>query len=268
VAPEAVIQAVGGACQQWAVPAIWLQPVPCRRATEEEGSENMPLNGSSFLAVWHDIEEHAEAEYSLWHTVQHMPERVGIPGFLVGRRYVNWDLNLHRYFTLYEGDSLDVFGSAAYRERLDSPTEWTTRMAPTFSNFIRSTCETLVSDGRGVGGVLATLRLRIDDSDQMPFRSEADDLAEEFLQLPGIVGAHLGSTTAERAYLDTAESALRTTTGANEFDAVVMVEGIGRGEVEAARRTIESRVGAIRGIKITGSAIYDLAYLLTAGSSR
>jgi hypothetical protein len=228
----------------------------------------MPLKGNAFLVVWHDIEEHAEAEYSLWHTVQHMPERVGIPGFQVGRRYVNWDLKLHRYFTLYEGDSLDVFGSDAYRARLNSPTEWTTRMAPTFTNFIRSTCETLVSDGRGVGGVLATLRLRIDDSREVSFRSEAAYLAEEFLRLPGIVAAHLGSTTAEWAYLDTAESTLRTTTGANEFDAVIMVEGIGRGEVEAARRTIESRVGAFPGIKITGSAIYDLAYLLTAGSLR
>ena len=228
----------------------------------------MPLKGNAFLVVWHDIEEHAEAEYSLWHTVQHMPERVGIPGFQVGRRYVNWDLKLHRYFTLYEGDSLDVFGSDAYRARLNSPTEWTTRMAPTFGNFIRSTCESLVSDGRGVGGVLTTLRLRIEDSEEVSFGSEAAHLAEEFLQLPGIVGAHLGSTTAERAYLDTAESALRTTTGVNEFDAVVMVEGIGRNEVEAARRSIESRIGAIRGIKITGSAIYDLAYLLTAGSLR
>jgi hypothetical protein len=224
----------------------------------------MPLNGKAFLVVWHDIEEQAEAEYNLWHTVQHMPERVGIPGFQVGRRYVNWDLSLHRYFTLYEGDSLDVFGSDAYRERLDSPTEWTTRMAPAFTNFIRSTCETLVSNGRGVGGVLATLRLRIDDPAEVPFRSETANLADEFLQLPGIVGAHLGYATPERAYLDTAESALRTTTGDDEFDAVVMVEGIGRGEVEAGRGAIESRIGAIRGINTVGSAIYDLAYLLAA----
>jgi hypothetical protein len=224
----------------------------------------MPLNGKAFLVVWHDIEEQAEAEYSLWHTIQHMPERVGIPGFQVGRRYVNWDLDLHRYFTLYEGDSIDVFGSDAYRERLDSPTEWTTRMAPVFTNFIRSSCETLVSNGQGVGGALATVRLRIDDPAETSFRSEAASFVGEFLQLPGIVGVHLGFATAERAYLGTAESALRTTTGDNKFDAVVMVEGIGRGEVEAARSAIESRVGAIQGINIAGSAIYVLAYLLAA----
>jgi hypothetical protein len=224
----------------------------------------MPLNGKAFLVVWHDIEEQAEGEYNLWHTVQHMPERVGIPGFQVGRRYVNWDLSLHRYFTLYEGDSLDVFGSDAYRERLDSPTEWTTRMAPAFTNFIRSTCETLVSNGRGVGGALATLRLRIDDPVEVPFRSETAYLADECLQLPGVVGAHLGWATPERAYLDTTESALRTTTGDDEFDVVVMVEGIGRAAVEAARGAVESRVGAIRGANIVGSAIYDLAYLLAA----
>jgi hypothetical protein len=224
----------------------------------------MPLNGKAFLVVWHDIKEQAEAEYNLWHTVQHMPERVGIPGFQVGRRYVNWDLSMHRYFTLYEGDSLDAFGSDAYRERLDSPTEWTTRIAPAFTNFIRSTCEMLASNGRGVGGVLATLRLRIDDLAEVPFRSEAVYLAGEFLQLPGIVGVHLGCTTPERAYLDTTESALRMTTGDDEFDAVVMVEGIGRGEVEAARGAIESWAGAIQGVNIAGGAIYDLAYFLAA----
>ena len=35
------------------------------------------------MAVWHDIAEAGEAEYSAWHTNQHMPERLGVPGFLL-----------------------------------------------------------------------------------------------------------------------------------------------------------------------------------------
>ncbi len=62
----------------------------------------MALKGRAFMAVWHDIAQAGEAEYSSWHTRQHMPERLGVPGFLVGRRGVNWSLKHQRWFTLYE----------------------------------------------------------------------------------------------------------------------------------------------------------------------
>ena len=40
----------------------------------------MPLRGSAFLAIWHDIEAHGELEYNDWHTREHMPERVAVRG--------------------------------------------------------------------------------------------------------------------------------------------------------------------------------------------
>ena len=75
----------------------------------------MSLRGSAFLAIWHDIEAHGELEFSDWHTREHMPERVGIPGFEAGRRWVDWGRVRHRYFTLYEAQTIDVLSSAAYR---------------------------------------------------------------------------------------------------------------------------------------------------------
>ena len=53
----------------------------------------MPLRGSAFLAIWHDIEAHGEVEYDDWHTREHMPERVEIPGFEAGRRWVDRSLD-------------------------------------------------------------------------------------------------------------------------------------------------------------------------------
>lgn len=91
------------------------------------------FRGSAFMAIRHDIPPLGEHEYYLWHTQQHMPERVGVPGFLRGRRYVNWELDYHRYFTLYEGEEISTFASAAYRERLNNPAEWSTRMQPHFT---------------------------------------------------------------------------------------------------------------------------------------
>jgi hypothetical protein len=56
-------------------------------------------------------------------------------GFLAGRRFVDWNLDRYRYFTLYEGKELETFSSAEYRRRLNNPTEWTFRMQPNFLNF-------------------------------------------------------------------------------------------------------------------------------------
>ena len=61
----------------------------------------MPLRGSGFMAVWHDIKADGEREYNAWHTREHMPERLGVPGFRLGRRWLDRNLDRHRYFTLY-----------------------------------------------------------------------------------------------------------------------------------------------------------------------
>ena len=49
----------------------------------------MSLPGNAFLAMWHDIEPDAWTEYMEWHTREHMPERLSIPGFLVGKRLIS-----------------------------------------------------------------------------------------------------------------------------------------------------------------------------------
>ena len=73
----------------------------------------MALRGSAFLAIWHDIETHGEVEFNDWHTREHMPERVGRPGFEAGRRWVDWSRARHRYFTLYETRTIDVLATSA-----------------------------------------------------------------------------------------------------------------------------------------------------------
>ena len=111
----------------------------------------MALAGDGFLAMWHDIASEAEEEYNLWHTQEHMPERVGIPGFKVARRYVDWNLELHRYFTLYEGQAIETFDSPDYIARLNAPTSWTQKMMPAFRNMVRGACRTVATVGTGIG---------------------------------------------------------------------------------------------------------------------
>jgi hypothetical protein len=39
------------------------------------------------LAVWTDIAPEAEAEFNEWYNTEHIPQLVGIPGIISGRRY-------------------------------------------------------------------------------------------------------------------------------------------------------------------------------------
>jgi hypothetical protein len=62
----------------------------------------------------------------------------------------------------------------------------------------------------------------------------------------------------------TTESALRQLTGEEAFDAVVLVDGIGRREVEEALPAIEAALAPVTEGGVTTSAVYDLAYSLSA----
>jgi hypothetical protein len=224
----------------------------------------MALKGRAFLAIWHDIAGHGEAEYNVWHTRQHMPERVGVPGFLVARRYVDWSLAHQRYFTLYEAATLETFSSDDYRARLNSPSNWSNRTQPNFLNFARSACVLMASVGRGVGGAMATIRLDLKKGTPADFEANAEKLAHRFAAIDGLTGAHFGVAAPETTRIKTRETELRSRTGEDVFDAVVMVEGIGRREIEAAMPAVRSLLEETLTVTFEASAIYDLAYMLTA----
>ena len=224
----------------------------------------MALRGSAFLAIWHDIEEHGDVEYDDWHTQEHMPERVGIPGFEAGRRWVDRSLDHQRYFTLYEAATLDVLDSAAYRARLDAPTAWTHKVQPTFTNFVRAACRAVASEdgdrwsARDDSGRLA------DRGRREPFARASRPLAAEALAHHGITSVHVGIAEPSVTRTPTAESALRELTGEEVFGAVVLVDGIGRAEVEAALPSIEAAFAPALADASSTSAVYDLAYALAA----
>ena len=54
----------------------------------------------------------------MWHLTEHMPERVGIPGFNRGRRFRAADSATHpALFTLYECDTMQVLQGQDYTNR-------------------------------------------------------------------------------------------------------------------------------------------------------
>lgn len=110
--------------------------------------------GSAFLALWNGIDRaQARAEYEAWHTFEHVPERVGLPGFAYGLRYAGAD----GYFTLYGLQSLAALDSPAYADVIANPTPWSERMRPRLSAFVRRPCVLQAQAGSSWGAALTTV---------------------------------------------------------------------------------------------------------------
>ena len=125
---------------------------------------------SGAVAIWHDIAPEGREEFYAWHGQEHMPERVSIPGFNCGRRFLARQAEL-QFFNLYETQSPEVVRGPEYKARLDSPTPRTLSAVKHFRNVARSLCRVLVKhevgeSGLGQGGLMATLRYDIGETDE------------------------------------------------------------------------------------------------------
>src|SRR5262245_55258516 len=98
-----------------------------------------------------------DAEFLEWHVKQHMPERVGLWGFLRGRRYRVID-GSPGYFNFYEVSDPSVLQSPAYLSRLNAPTDWTKAVVSHFTDMSRTLCRVEASVGAGAGSFIETIR--------------------------------------------------------------------------------------------------------------
>ena len=100
------------------------------------------LLGQGVLAIWNGISPEAEDDFVAWHVREYIPERVSLPGFLRGRRFVSID-GSPKYFNYYETTSVADLSSHAYLERLNAPTDWTRRVVGHFTDTSRTLCESI-----------------------------------------------------------------------------------------------------------------------------
>ncbi|MGA0570394.1 hypothetical protein ACO2Q9_06700 [Variovorax sp. VNK109] len=103
-----------------------------------------PADG--MMAFWATIAPEFQAAYSRWHNNEHIPERLGIPGFLRGRRYRS-ATDDNRFLMYYDTASLDVLTSAAYLAALNAPTERTKAALRWFAQPTRSTYKLVAHAG-------------------------------------------------------------------------------------------------------------------------
>jgi len=218
----------------------------------------LSLAGLGLVAIWHDLLPEAKDDFYEWHAREHMPERVGIPGFRRGRRYLA-TRGAPEYFNLYEADSVEVLAGQDYLTRLNAPTPWTQRVVPSFRNVARSILRVAFTQGAGSGGVMLTLRFTADPAQRGALAAALRErVLPPLVQQVGIAGVHVGFADEAASNIETAERKARTSATLVP-SCVVLIEGISAEAVEAAARPL---VAALRAQGASGidEAVYRLEF--------
>lgn len=178
--------------------------------------------GQAALAMWWDIAPEIRTEFEDWHSHEHFPERLGIPGFLRGSRWASADGG-ERFFVMYELETYATLTSPAYVERLNHPTPWSRTLFPHHRNMVRSQCRVLDSYGSSIAGFLLTVRLSPRPSSAESTRRTLQDVLSRAPSMPGLTGGHLLRTETP-PMAETAEQKIRGGPDATA-DWIVLVSG-------------------------------------------
>ena len=148
----------------------------------------MALLGKGVLAIWNGVKPGWDEAFLAWHVGEHIPERVGVPGFLRARRYAA-PTATPPYFNFYETETPETLSSAPYTARLMAPTPWTTETVAQFTDTSRTACDVVATHGLGTGAFIATIQFTL--ADPAPLTAAVTQAAAAMLKTPGLCGLHL-----------------------------------------------------------------------------
>ncbi len=217
----------------------------------------MALLGKAALAMWWEVEPQHSLDFQHWHSHEHLPERLRIPGFLRATRWRE-AAGGAGVFVTYELADPSVLSSQPYLDRLNAPTPWSTRMMPLHRNMIRSQCEVLESRGAYATAHVVTVRLSPRSAQAADgLRATLHTLIAQVPLRPGVNGAHLLRHHAP-PIPQTKEQRIR---GADQAaDWVLLVSGHERAVLEnLAREALSPKVLAALGAKDVAQGLYELA---------
>lgn len=185
----------------------------------------MPLLGQAAVAMWWTIRPEQRSEFSDWHSHEHFPERMSIPGFRRGSRWAS-TLDDGRFFVLYELEHYDVLSSDGYLARLNSPTPWSVKMMPHHLGMVRSQCRVAASFGGGIGAAIVTFRLSPQPESAIDLKRWLTDMLRDLPKRAGIAGAHLLVTETPLAKGPTMEQKIRGSDGVADW--IILLSGYER----------------------------------------
>jgi hypothetical protein len=220
----------------------------------------MALLGEAAVAMWWDIVPERREEFGDWHSHEHFPERMSIPGFRRGTRWTSTREETG-FFVLYELEKYETLTSSGYLDRLNAPTPWSTKMMPHHLNMVRSQCRIAATFGGGIATSLTTIRLSPEREKEDQLQQAVIATISDMATRPGLTGAHLLITDIPKTTELTTEQRIR---GADRAAAwIILLSGYDSDRVQEASDRAESAFEAAGAHERAIVGLYRLGYAMT-----
>jgi len=196
------------------------------------------------LAIWNDAAPGRDAELNAWFQGEHLVERLGVPGFLYGRRHQAIS-GVSSYFNFYLVESPAVLTSKPYLERLDNPTPMTKKtMSGVFINMNRTLCYRTARRGSFRGAYAVTARFN-----EAPDKAALTSLLDRLVADINIAGGEVWIATDPTGQPVSMEEKLRG--GDKKIKACLMIDTLWQADAEKigvnlARQFAGAEVGVFR----------------------
>ena len=186
------------------------------------------------LAIFNNVAPGREAEFEEWFQHEHLAERLGVPGFLLGRRHEAVS-GQPRFFNFYVTQSTDVLRSAAYLTRLDHPTPLTrTVMSEIFKDMVRTVCHRTYQVGTMRGAVAVTVRFG-----ERPDERGLKTTLETLMQDKAVACGEIWLAAESRQFPVSEEERLRG--GDRKIEACLLVETLRVSDAETIAAALADR---------------------------
>ena len=186
----------------------------------------MALLGKGALLNWGGVLPKHDFDYNLWHSLEHMPERMSVKGFLrafrcVGLKGTN---DNDKYFMMYDVKNKDILSSKQYLNRLNNPTDWTSKILSKYICPSRAICEVIKTKSltSGLSGFFVTIRYLSKNNEIKKF----DNISDAIMSKNGIISIHCFQSDKEISLLKTKEKVIRSSQGNEDeiIDYAVVIE--------------------------------------------
>ncbi len=194
----------------------------------------MALLGKGALLNWGGVLPKHDFDYNLWHSLEHMPERMRVKGFLRAFRCVGLEgtNDNDKYFMMYDVISKDILSSKQYLNRLNNPTDWTSKILSKYVYPSRAICEVIKTKSltNGLSGFFVTIRYLAKNNKI----KKINDISNEIMRKNGIFSIHCFQSDKEISLLKTKEKAIRSSLGNEDeiIDYAVVIECLSINEVK------------------------------------
>ena len=173
----------------------------------------MALLGKGALLNWGGVLPEHDRDYNLWHSLEHMPERMSVKGFFrafrcVGLKGTN---DNDKYFMMYDVKNKDILSSKQYLNRLNNPTDWTSKILSKYVCPSRAICEVIKTKSltNGLSGFFVTIRYLSQNNDIKNFYN----ISDEIMRQNGIFSIHCFQSDREISLIKTKEKVIRSYQG-------------------------------------------------------